>query len=105
VTSGLSAIVATRVIISLREYLVPFRGAAPDVLEGSRAAGGKTGLQPVVENRESEGLNARPIWFGPTDQLLFGWLRLPEEASAGVVLCRPIGLEALSAHRAYRYLA
>ena len=62
-------------------------------------------MQPVVENRESEGLNARPIWFGPTDQPLFGWLHLPEEASAGVVLCRPIGLEALSAHRAYRYLA
>ncbi len=54
---------------------------------------------------ESEGLNAIPIWFGPNDRPLFGWLHLPEKASAGVVLCRPIGLEALSAHRAYRCLA
>jgi dienelactone hydrolase len=50
-------------------------------------------------------LSATPIWFGPTDRPLFGWLHLPEEARAGVVLCRPIGLEALSAHRAYRCIA
>ena len=54
---------------------------------------------------ESEGLNATPIWFGPTDLPLFGWLHLPQEANAGVVLCRPIGLEAVSAQRAYRCLA
>jgi dienelactone hydrolase len=54
---------------------------------------------------ESEGLNATPIWFGPTDLPLFGWLHLPQEANAGVVLCRPIGLEALSAYRTYRCLA
>ena len=58
-----------------------------------------------MEVREGEGLNATPIWFGPADRPLFGWLHLPEEASAGVVLCRPIGVEALSAGRAYRCLA
>ena len=52
----------------------------------------------MVEVRETEGLNATPIWFGPTDRPLFGWLHLPEEARAGVVLCRPIGLEELSVH-------
>ena len=62
-------------------------------------------MATAVEVRESEGLNATPIWFGPADRPLFGWLHLPEEASAGVVLCRPIGLEALSACRAYRCLA
>lgn len=50
-------------------------------------------------------MNPTPIWFGPADRPLFGWLHLPEEANAGVVLCRPIGLEALSAYRAYRCLA
>ena len=68
----------------------------------STRLGRKQCIDPV---RESEGLNARPIWFGSTDRPLFGWLSLPEEASAGVVLCRPIGLEALSARRAYRCLA
>ncbi len=62
-------------------------------------------MATAVEVRESEGLNATPIWFGPADRPLFGWLHLPDEASAGVVLCRPIGVEALSAHRAYRCLA
>ena len=72
-----------------------------------RAVGGQDeGRVPIAEDlRESEGLNAAPIWFGPTERPLFGWLRLPDEAVAGVVLCRPIGLEALSAHRAYRCLA
>jgi len=58
-----------------------------------------------VEVLESNGLNETPIWFGPAERPLFGWLSLPEEASAAVVLCRPIGVEALSAHRAYRCLA
>jgi len=57
------------------------------------------------EVRESEGLIATPIWFGSPDRPLFGWLGLPKEATGGVVLCRPIGLEALSARRAYRCLA
>ncbi len=57
----------------------------------------------LVHQRES--LKATPIWFGPADRPLFGWLQIPEEAHAGVVLCRPIGLEALSVHRAYRRLA
>jgi alpha-beta hydrolase superfamily lysophospholipase len=46
-----------------------------------------------------------PIWFGPTERPLFGWIHQPEEASAGVVLCLPVGLESLSAHRAFRHLA
>jgi dienelactone hydrolase len=57
------------------------------------------------EVQKSEGLNVTPIWFGPADRPLFGWLHLPEKATAGVVLCRPIGVEELSSHRAYRCLA
>jgi dienelactone hydrolase len=65
-----------------------------------------TNLAPIAQRvRQSENLKATPVWFGPVDRPLFGWLQLPEEAHAGVVLCRPIGLEALSVHRAYRRLA
>ena len=59
----------------------------------------------AVEVRESEVSSSRAVWFGPTGRPLFGWLHLPAQARAGVVLCRPIGLEALSSCRAYRCLA
>jgi len=58
-----------------------------------------------VEVRESEVSSSRAVWFGPTGRPLFGWLHLPAQARAGVVLCRPVGFEALSSRRAYRSLA
>jgi pimeloyl-ACP methyl ester carboxylesterase len=48
-----------------------------------------------------------PLWFGPEDRRLFGWVHLPEggTARAGVVLCQPVGYEYVSAHRTFRVLA
>ena len=54
-------------------------------------------MATAAQARGVEGLNSRAIWFGHADRPLFGWLHYPAEVSAGVVLCRPIGLEALSA--------
>lgn len=50
-------------------------------------------------------MNRIPIWFGRDDRPLFGWLNLPERARSGAVLCRPIGAEEASSHRAFRCLA
>jgi pimeloyl-ACP methyl ester carboxylesterase len=49
----------------------------------------------------------KPLWFGPEDRSLFGWLHGPESrlARGGVVLSPTIGLEAVSAHYGYRRLA
>ncbi len=49
-----------------------------------------------------------PIYFGPPARRLFGWYHAPAPAAArnrAVVLCAPLGHEALHAHAAYRYLA
>ncbi|MCU1373511.1 MAG: Alpha/beta hydrolase family protein [Actinomycetia bacterium] len=48
-----------------------------------------------------------PLWFGPTERPLFGWLHAPEggRARAGVVLCPPTGYEAVCAHRTMRVVA
>jgi pimeloyl-ACP methyl ester carboxylesterase len=52
-------------------------------------------------------MTADPVWFGPSSRPLFGWLHLPlsRTARGGVVLCPTLGVEAMSAHRAYRSLA
>ncbi|HVB92661.1 MAG TPA: hypothetical protein VND70_11260 [Acidimicrobiales bacterium] len=49
----------------------------------------------------------KSLWFGPEDRPLFGWLHVPEDGSArgGVVLCPTMGIEAVSAHLAFRLLA
>jgi alpha-beta hydrolase superfamily lysophospholipase len=49
----------------------------------------------------------KPLWFGPEDRPLFGWLHLPEsgEAHGAVLLCPTIGIEAVNARYAYMYLA
>src|ERR1035438_8520353 len=92
--------------MSLRESRGRFRGNdAKCTGRVCTRIGRRQGGDRGERRRESEGLNATPIWFGPTDLPFFGWLHLPQEANAGVVLCRPIGLEALSAPRAYRCLA
>ncbi|MCU1354094.1 MAG: exosortase system-associated hydrolase 2 [Acidimicrobiales bacterium] len=50
---------------------------------------------------------AEPVWIGPIDRPLFGWLHVPADGTArgGVVLCPPLGYEHLCAHRAMRVLA
>lgn len=49
----------------------------------------------------------RPLWFGPEDRPLFGWLHLPEggEARGAVLLCPTMGIEAVNTRYAYMYLA
>ena len=49
----------------------------------------------------------RPLWFGSEDRPLFGWLHVPEDklARGCVLLNPPLGIEAVSAHAAYRRLA
>jgi len=51
---------------------------------------------------------ARPVVFGPDPRPLFGMLhpaRCVPVRSVGVVLCNPLGHEALWVHRTYRHLA
>lgn len=52
-------------------------------------------------------MTATPVWFGPADRPLFGWLHQPASgrASGGVVLCPPVGYEYACAHRTFRTLA
>jgi alpha/beta superfamily hydrolase len=48
-----------------------------------------------------------PVWFGPPEQPLLGWLTTPKEASArgGVLLAPPVGREWRAARFAFRELA
>ncbi len=48
-----------------------------------------------------------PVWFGPPDRRLAGWLTRPTNSLArgGVLLSPPIGREARAGRRALRYLA
>ncbi len=58
--------------------------------------------------QEHEGLpRVQPIVFGEARRRLFGLCHAPIEPAkaVGVVLCNPLGFEALSAHRTYRHLA
>lgn len=52
---------------------------------------------------------AEPGYFGPTERPLLGWLhRPPSDTPAhatGVVICNPLGYEALCAHRSLRHFA
>ena len=50
---------------------------------------------------------AVPFWFGGADRPLFGWAHLPDDgrARAGVVLCPPLGIEAICTYYTYRQLA
>jgi len=48
------------------------------------------------------------MFFGPTTRPLFGWLHrpeLPETSSVGLVICSPLGYEAICSHRTLRHLA
>ena len=50
---------------------------------------------------------ATPLWFGPPDRPLYGWMHLPADRTVrgGVVLCQPLGIEAICAYFTYRRLA
>jgi alpha-beta hydrolase superfamily lysophospholipase len=53
-------------------------------------------------------LVALPIVFGPSGRLLSGFYHPPERLArrgVAVVLCNPLGYEAMSVHRTYRHLA
>ena len=49
----------------------------------------------------------KPLWFGPEERPVFGWLHVPDGASprGSVLLCPTLGIEAASARYAYRRLA
>lgn len=48
-----------------------------------------------------------PLWFGPVERPLFGWVHYPPDRQAigGVVLCPPLAREWVNAHYCYRVLA
>ncbi len=52
---------------------------------------------------------SHPVYFGPPERPLFGWLhnvgRAPAAASLGLVICSPFGDEAIRTHRTIRHLA
>ena len=52
-------------------------------------------------------MSASALWFGPEQRPRFGWMHGPDHgrASAAVVLCPPLGLEEVCAHRTLRHLA
>lgn len=51
--------------------------------------------------------NTFPVWFGPADLPLAGWLHLPAggKARGSVLICPPVGHEYLQAHPSLRLLA
>ncbi len=46
----------------------------------------------------------KPIWFGPTERPLFGFLH-EGTGDVGLVVCNPFGYEAVCAHRSLRHFA
>lgn len=51
---------------------------------------------------------AQPLYFGPPQRPLFGWLHRPAAArsrNVGILLCSPSGYEAICTHRTYRHFA
>lgn len=55
-----------------------------------------------------EAVLPQAIAFGPEERRLFGWYHAPRGTTPrhlGVVLCNPLGYEAMPAHRTYRHLA
>ncbi|QSQ26299.1 alpha/beta hydrolase [Pyxidicoccus parkwayensis] len=62
----------------------------------------------VPEPGVTESSLPQAIAFGPEVRRLFGWYHAPREMTPrhlGVVLCNPLGYEAMPAHRTYRHLA
>lgn len=87
--------------------LGPYRvraGVLRRTSEGTRTLGSNE--ERHVAGRSAP--RAMPIVFGPRGAELSGWYHPPRPAetrSAAVVLCNPLGYEAICAHSAYRVLA
>ncbi len=65
-------------------------------------------LSPAPETltrRETDA--SRPLYFGPPERPLFGWLHSPEThcAPVGLVICNPFGNEGVCAYRSIRHFA
>ncbi len=60
---------------------------------------------PLVDSIGAIG--ATPVAFGPAERALLGFYHPPEGSAQGigVVLCNPLGYDAMCTHRAYRHLA
>jgi alpha/beta superfamily hydrolase len=61
---------------------------------------------PLV--RDASGVYGRAVTFGPSSAPLFGFYHAPrgaERRDVGILLCPPLGFEAMSAYRFYRHLA
>src|ERR1700689_4000049 len=52
-------------------------------------------------------MTSTAVWFGPDERPLFGWLHVPDDGRVrgAVVLCPPLGLEGVCAHRTLRHMA
>ena len=52
-------------------------------------------------------MTATPLWFGPSERPLFGWVHVPDDGRArgAVVLCPPLARELVSTQSCYRLLA
>jgi alpha-beta hydrolase superfamily lysophospholipase len=52
-------------------------------------------------------VTATPFWFGSAERPLFGWFHAPTDQPVvgGIVLCPPLGIEAICAYFSYRFLA
>jgi alpha-beta hydrolase superfamily lysophospholipase len=51
---------------------------------------------------------AQPFYFGPEQRPLFGWLHQTdgaESSDVGLLICSPLGYDAISSHRTLRHLA
>ena len=51
---------------------------------------------------------AEPLYFGSVERPLFGWLHRPAQATSaamGLLICAPLGYEAVCAHRTLKHLA
>jgi alpha-beta hydrolase superfamily lysophospholipase len=52
-------------------------------------------------------MTATALWFGPDQRPLFGWMHVPDDGPVrgAVVVCPPLGLEGVCAHRTLRRMA
>jgi alpha-beta hydrolase superfamily lysophospholipase len=82
-------------------------GLSKDGSASSGSAVDEKRVRAVNDHREGARGNPTPLWFGPSERPLFGWLHLPEDGTAhgGVVLCQPLGIEATCVYYTYRLLA
>jgi pimeloyl-ACP methyl ester carboxylesterase len=65
------------------------------------------GEADVTRSLDTSATIEEPIWFGPEERPLFGWLTMPADglARGGVLCAPPIGREVRSGRRAMRRLA